>query len=214
MTKALGGALMENIVTEKRCSMCGEVKPVTEFYKKRKSWNSRCISCAKQYTHKHYIKNKEKLDKQHTAYNKAHPEKARARTKKWTLANKEKVAKKTRLYRIANAEKVAETLKKFHQYRPEYRKKYYNAHKDNYIVYKNKRRAVEKDATATLTAQEWKEIKDKYGNHCIYPGCNSTKVTLDHVIPLSKGGTHTADNVQPLCLKHNLKKFTKAIDYR
>lgn len=30
--------------------------------------------------------------------------------------------------------------------------------------------------------------------------------TIDHIIPISRGGTHTWDNVAPACLKCNLDK--------
>lgn len=40
------------------------------------------------------------------------------------------------------------------------------------------------------------------------------KLTVDHVKPLSKGGTNSVRNYQPLCLDCNKKKGVKTIDYR
>jgi 5-methylcytosine-specific restriction endonuclease McrA len=36
-----------------------------------------------------------------------------------------------------------------------------------------------------------------------------TEVTLDHVIPLAKGGSHTADNLRVACSPCNKSKATK-----
>ena len=40
--------------------------------------------------------------------------------------------------------------------------------------------------------------------------CKSTeKLTIDHIVPLSKGGTHDLLNLQCLCIKCNQKKGSK-----
>jgi hypothetical protein len=62
-----------------------------------------------------------------------------------------------------------------------------------------------------------KEVKDfiylKYGKKCLC--CGSEKnISLDHIIPIKKGGKNTLDNLQPLCKSCNSKKGIKIIDYR
>lgn len=50
-------------------------------------------------------------------------------------------------------------------------------------------------------------IKQKFdllGNKCVQ--CSSTPVEVDHIIPLSKGGTNHIDNLQPLCKPCNSGK--------
>jgi hypothetical protein len=44
----------------------------------------------------------------------------------------------------------------------------------------------------------------RYGGACAY--CDSPAEHLDHVVPLSKGGTDTEDNVLPACAPCNLSK--------
>lgn len=84
--------------------------------------------------------------------------------------------------------------------------------KEQRTVSSAKRRAQKMQAESPLKYSEWKEIVSKCNNRCLC--CGIEGVTMDHVVPLSRGGSHSIDNVQPLCLKCNLKKYTKTIDYR
>lgn len=45
---------------------------------------------------------------------------------------------------------------------------------------------------------------DELGNKCVE--CNGTPVEVDHIVPLSKGGTNHIDNLQPLCKPCNSAK--------
>lgn len=77
----------------------------------------------------------------------------------------------------------------------------------------HKRRARMKAVEATLTTAEWKQIRATLGDRCLCCGVVEG-IALDHIIPISKGGGHVADNVQPLCMACNSSKGTKVIDYR
>lgn len=70
-----------------------------------------------------------------------------------------------------------------------------------------------KDAALTSTELEWLDLCNKYNNRCLCCG-EKNKLTVDHVIPISKGGMNTIDNIQPLCGSCNSKKNNKEIDYR
>jgi 5-methylcytosine-specific restriction endonuclease McrA len=59
-----------------------------------------------------------------------------------------------------------------------------------------------------LTQKQWRAIKAAFGNRCAYCGEHFERLTMDHVIPLSKGGSHTASNVVPACRSCNCRKAT------
>ncbi len=67
---------------------------------------------------------------------------------------------------------------------------------------------------AGFTAQEWRKLCNQYNNTCLGCKCTDCKLTPDHVVPLSKGGSNAIGNIQPLCLPCNLSKATKETDYR
>lgn len=69
-----------------------------------------------------------------------------------------------------------------------------------------------KGAEGSYTYEQWSELLDKYNYACV--GCLSKEnITVDHKLPLSRGGTNNIDNLQPLCMQCNLKKHNKLISF-
>lgn len=61
-----------------------------------------------------------------------------------------------------------------------------------------------------LTAAEWKMVLQAAKGRCYYCA-KAAKLTIDHVIPLSRGGQHTRTNVVPACQPCNSKKNNQLI---
>ena len=59
-----------------------------------------------------------------------------------------------------------------------------------------------------LTAAQWREIKAAFKFRCAYCGVKPKRLEQDHVVPLSKGGNHTASNIVPACGPCNRHKHT------
>ena len=60
-------------------------------------------------------------------------------------------------------------------------------------------------ATRDMTLPEWNAALDYFGNRCAYCGSDED-LTMDHVVPLSKGGGLTRSNIVPCCKSCNSSK--------
>ncbi|KKL55522.1 hypothetical protein LCGC14_2254570 [marine sediment metagenome] len=61
-----------------------------------------------------------------------------------------------------------------------------------------------------FTAAQWRDLKKAFRYRCAYCKVKTTRLTQDHVIPLSRGGSHTASNIVPACQSCNSSKLTKS----
>ena len=59
---------------------------------------------------------------------------------------------------------------------------------------------------STATAEHEKAIKAAYKGRCAYCGRKPKQLTIDHVIPLAKGGSHIPENLVPACKPCNSAK--------
>ena len=87
-------------------------------------------------------------------------------------------------------------------------------HRDKRNELQRARRA---DYVGVLLASDWLEIRKRYGFRCL--GCGQAEslirpLEVDHVVPVSRGGTNAVGNIQPLCRACNASKGAKTIDYR
>ena len=74
------------------------------------------------------------------------------------------------------------------------------------------RRRMRVRSLACYTQAEWLTLLLCTGGVCL--GCGSSNdISVDHIVPLSKGGSNTIDNIQPLCLDCNKRKGTKSENF-
>lgn len=87
-----------------------------------------------------------------------------------------------------------------------YHRNYCRNNPKNIAHLKSRRYAREQGAKGSHSLKEWESLKEKYSNRCGF--CNEgKKLTKDHIIPLSEGGTDYIDNIQPLCRNCNSQKW-------
>lgn len=58
----------------------------------------------------------------------------------------------------------------------------------------------------TFKPEDWTDILNRHGNRCAYCNTKKQKMTMDHVLPLSRGGRHCVSNVVPACGQCNKVK--------
>lgn len=128
--------------------------------------------------------------------------------------NCDKIAKSE--YYQKNKQKVKERVAAWQSENPDkvkgYKRDWKQRNPDAVTAHKNARRAAALRG-GKYTAKEWRDLCDFYGNVCLSCGADKN-ITVDHVKPLSIGGTNTIDNLQPLCGSCNYRKGKKEIDYR
>lgn len=178
----------------KPCKRCGG----NEWYT-----NGNCKHCHLERCRRRYAANSEKIREVQRYYCQSHREEARERASRWRKENLDKAQEHTRRWCKENPEKLREAIRRWKKANP-----------DKCAVFRHRRRTRETKAGGSYTTTEWKDLCAYYDNKCLYPGCERTDLTADHVIPVAKGGRSDISNIQPLCSRHNKKKGTKTTDYR
>lgn len=138
-------------------------------------------------------RNHEELLRRRRAEYAANPERHRLRSKLWGQQNPELYLGMTRKWRQENPSKIKI-----------YRKKYLPRQR---IVKKN-RRAREKGAEGFFTLEDIGRITSAQKGRCAY--CRRRRVlSVDHIIPLSRGGSNWPRNIQMACRPCNAGKKDK-----
>ena len=66
---------------------------------------------------------------------------------------------------------------------------------------------------AHFTLEEWERLLEACGRRCLACG-SGEDLTVDHIVPLSLGGSNAITNIQPLCEECNGRKGLVVMDYR
>lgn len=199
----------------KRCPKCDRFLPRSHFSKSRNRKDGldwRCKACKSTQERAYRQANPEKERERHSAYQEANREKERERRRAYRQANPEKERERNRAYRQANIEKVRDREKAYreanrekrNQYSSEWRKQNKSKKAEN----AHRRRSRQKqNGVFTISPKDMARI---YASPCA--GCGTHDgISVDHVVPIAKGGRHSIGNLQPLCVKCNQEKGTRLV---
>ena len=129
-------------------------------------------------------------------------------SKRYYCKNKERVLERSKKWHILNKEKRKEIVARWRTNNPE---KWIEVRKIANLNAKIKRLGLD----GKISSADWESLKKKYNWTC--PSCKKqepeVKLTIDHVIPVTKGGDNHVSNLQPLCKSCNSKKYNKVIRY-
>ena len=150
--------------------------------------NGTCALCAREYSRK---------------WRAANPEKKRKSNRRWKHDNPERNRELNRRCRKSNPEDPRKHRERSRRWKKE--NPYKNRVKDQ--RYRARRRG------NISESYDFKAICEHYDNRCVKCG-EKKPLTVDHILPISKGGPDIASNIQPLCLSCNSSKGARHIDYR
>jgi 5-methylcytosine-specific restriction endonuclease McrA len=201
------------VPAEKGCHACKRVLPASSFAPSKlrvDGLNRYCRECFNE-------RNRDRARERGRRVYREKPEQIKAINARSRAKNRERILEGKREYRRRNRERLKI---KDHAYAQAHReqanrnsREWAKRNREKAQARVRQYRARKANCVSTLTAAEWKFIREAYGSKCLKCGATE-KITLDHVIPIVMGGSNTADNVQPLCKSCNSKKHDKIEDYR
>lgn len=219
----------------KICTKCNKEKSKDDFSKNSHSKSGlqpTCKPCQSEYyfanfdkkkiqRQHRYAENKELIAQKSKQYRDANKEKVMQGKKRYAEENAQKLRDKKRLYYAENKEKILERNKKYRIANKEMLAEKNRIYRENnpelISSHKRNRRAVKRLADGSHLASDVKRIFDAQRGLCA--NCNSKlfksgvkKYHVDHIMPLSLGGSNWPSNLQCLCPSCNLSKGSKHPD--
>ncbi len=198
----------------KRFAVCGKCYECHEERRKTDSY--------KEKVKERLIKNRDKMNAQRAEYR-----------RKWRANNKERDRQNDRNYKQKNKAKILERQRERYHADPDKHRAYQvNYNKKNLVkekkkiyfakwskenrhllrIKEGKRRALEYGANGEHTHEQAKQILINQNYKCANCLCcikERSSRHLDHIMPLSKGGTNYISNIEWLCKSCNLRKNAK-----
>jgi 5-methylcytosine-specific restriction endonuclease McrA len=195
----------------KVCIRCNQVKLLNEFPKRGSGYRNDCKVCNLEYHKNLYLKKRSQRLLQVKQYYYANYETKIAYNQNYQSVNRIDLAEKRAAKRANNLlverkrqrdwarnnrDKVAKSERKYYETHPEMIRKKQAA-----------RRAKQSgNKTYLITKSEWLKF---YAQECFYCKSKTKTMTIEHLIPISRGGNHSIGNLTTLCLSCNSSKSGK-----
>lgn len=209
-------AILASVAT-KVCTKCGETKPLSAYWALAASKDGRawyCKQCSSSASANWRKANKETLKISKAEHHAAKKDHYNAKSKEWYRANLEYARGKLKEYRDAHVEELR-------AYSVEWRKnnleksrsgvaEYQAKHPEMRKASRQNRRAKIKQADGVITKSVVLKLLKLQRGKCAVCKCEASgNYHIDHIYPLSKGGSNVIENLQLLCPACNLSKSAK-----
>ena len=199
------------------CASCGEEKPhwslgmckkcygrksrednIEDRRENNQRWREDNHEYVLKKCRQYYQDHKEEASAAHRKWRESHKEERKAYLRQWHKDHKEEQVKYRHQWYAEHREEQAEYRRQYNQDNPEVARKHNNLRRARMM-------------NVTIEPIDEQKIYGLYGHVCIYCGSKNNLV-LDHVVPLSKGGPHSEDNLVIACGSCNCSKGTKFLE--
>lgn len=162
------------------------------------------VEAKRVYRRKYDRSHREEAIVRKRAWVEANRSRHREHGRQWAASNKDKVAVKNKRYKTEHAERLAPIAR-------ERSSQWAKNNPEQHAANQHVRRARKKGAGGNATAVQLQALFDKQCGKCANCFVSLTKRNrhLDHIKPLSKGGSHDIANLQYLCQPCNNRKHAK-----
>ena len=203
-----------------QCYCCKKVLPLNSFFKNKTTSDGishKCKQCDKETRNddvqkRYYERNADMIRKHARIKHAEHREEEILKNKEYRELHKDELRQK----RLAQ---YKENPEHFREIANRYRKKMFEEKGEAYKKYMKakcfsdkRRRAKKRQCLAVLTMADFEEALNFFEHKDAYTGLPMEHITQDHIIPLSKGGSHIKWNVIPCDLKTNASKFNNVME--
>lgn len=185
---------------EKRCTSCLSVKSIEDFPIMSGYRNSYCRECRAKKDREYRARPEVKA---------ATRDKQRERYRGLSKEAKEKQSRYHKNWLSENSELVKE-----------YNRQYRESKKVSLLILRSNQKAKSLGADRSITMKDWEYVLSLFNYKCAaskgHVIDSDNPITVDHVSPLSYDPVknHSIWNIQPLCLRCNLIKSRRKVDFR
>lgn len=171
---------------EQQCRRCNSVKPASEFGSERANRDGLKPYCRPCMA-------------------------AKARDRRTNPEVKARNAAYDKAYRAANPERLAEWAKSPQRLAKssEWRRK--PEVKLQMLINQHAQLARDHGVFSDFTVQDWLDLLEEFDHACAYCHKRDTRMEIEHMTPLSRGGANHRDNVVPACRSCNSRKSSRTL---
>lgn len=194
---------------EKICTCCGASKALTDFRERSRGLYGRTSECRAcelgkgvlyRQENRVSINQRKRVSWSEKEFAPEERQVAREKAKKWHSENKDRHNEYGRKYAAEHREEAVARATAWKKANP-----------DKVRAISNRHRFQKQGSPSPLSSNEWLEILEYFNHSCAYCLVSSVPMTMDHLMPLSKGGHHSKDNVVPACRSCNCSKSNRPI---